>query len=105
MKEKLKIIVCAHKADEHIKKDAPYFPLQVGKELHTELDLGFACDNTGDNISAKNPSYCELTALYWGWKNIHDVEYLGLNHYRRYFKVADISNTVEQILGGQIQRI
>lgn len=100
MSKNLKIIVCAHKADGHIKTDEPYFPLQVGKELHPELDLGFACDNTGDNISEKNPSYCELTALYWGWKNIHDVEYLGLNHYRRYFKVVDIVNTVEQIMGG-----
>ena len=100
MSKKLKIIVCAHKADEHIKTDEPYFPLQVGKELHPLLDLGFACDNTGDNISSKNPSYCELTALYWGWKNIHDVEYLGLNHYRRYFKVDDIANAVEQIMGG-----
>lgn len=101
MSKNLKIIVCAHKADGHIKTDEPYFPLQVGKELHPELDLGFACDNTGDNISEKNPSYCELTALYWGWKNIHDVEYLGLNHYRRYFKVDDIANAVDEILGGQ----
>lgn len=97
---KLKIIVCAHKSDEHIKNYAPYFPLHVGKDLHPELDLGFACDNTGDNISEKNQSYCELTALYWGWKNVHDVEYLGLNHYRRYFKVDEITNVVEKLMGG-----
>ena len=101
MDKKLRIIVCAHKEDEHIKRNEPYFPLQVGKDVHPELDLGIACDNIGDNISIKNPSWCELTALYWGWKNINDVEFLGLNHYRRYFKVDNIENVVNRYLGGQ----
>lgn len=41
-------------------------------------------DNTGDNISSKNPLYCELTGVYWIWKNYHDAEYVGLCHYRRF---------------------
>ena len=41
-------------------------------------------DNTGENISIKNPNYCELTGLYWAWKNLN-AKYIGLVHYRRYF--------------------
>lgn len=66
-----------------------YIPLHVGAQGKTNpdgtpLDLGFRKDNTGDNISEKNPYYCELTGLYYAWKNI-DADYLGLVHYRRYF--------------------
>ena len=42
-------------------------------------------DNSGQNISDKNACYCEITALYWAWKNL-DARYLGLVHYRRYFE-------------------
>ena len=62
--------------------DPVYLPLQVGAE--GKPDLGYTKDNTGDNISAKNLNYCELTGLYWAWKNL-DCEYIGLCHYRRYF--------------------
>ena len=41
-------------------------------------------DNTGNNISLKNPYFCELTGLYWAWKNL-EAENIGLVHYRRYF--------------------
>ena len=42
-------------------------------------------DNTGDNISSKNPNRCEMTAHYWIWKNRLDTddEYVGICHYRR----------------------
>mgnify|MGYP002522305542 CR=1 FL=1 len=101
MENKIKILVCAHKKDEHTRTQAPYFPIQVGKALHPDLDLGYTCDNTGSNISSKNASWCELTALYWGWKNIHNVDFLGLNHYRRYFKTSHIENAVNRYLDGQ----
>ena len=87
---RIKILVACHKADPNIRQDDIYMPIQVGKALHPELDLGFQCDNTGDNISEKNGSYCELTALYWAWKNLKDVDYIGLAHYRRYL---DYSNS------------
>lgn len=70
----------------HKKAEIPdlenYRTLQVGAALHD--NLGFLKDNAGDNISAKNPNFCELTGLYWIWKNTDD-DYKGLVHYRRYF--------------------
>ena len=79
----IKVIVTTHK-EYWMPTDELYVPLQVGAE--GKEDLGFTPDNTGDNISAKNPYYCELTGLYWAWKNL-DCEYLGLAHYRRHFTV------------------
>lgn len=64
-------------------KDSVYVPLQVGRALHD--DYGYQGDDTGDNISVKNPFYSELTGLYWIWKNYSAADYLGLCHYRRYF--------------------
>lgn len=78
-----KILVCCHKKDIFAKEE-PYFPIQVGKALST-VDLGIKGDDTGDNISIKNSSYCELSGMYWAWKNLKGVDVIGLCHYRRYF--------------------
>lgn len=79
-----KILVCCHKRDICATHE-PFMPIHVGKELHSEVCLGIQTDNIGDNISYKNASYCELTGLYWAWKNLKDVDVIGLCHYRRYF--------------------
>lgn len=57
-------------------------PLQVGKK--GKEDLGYPGDDTGDEISAKNCYYSELTGLYWVAKNCPDVDIKGSCHYRRY---------------------
>lgn len=78
-----KILVCCHKAAQ-IPDNGIFLPIHCGKAL-SDADLGMTGDDTGDNISVKNPNYCELTAMYWAWKNLKGVKYIGLYHYRRYF--------------------
>lgn len=80
---KTKILVCCHKPD-NFKSDDVYMPIHVGKAI-SKYDLGIQGDDTGDNISKENPNFCELTGLYWAWKNLEPVDYIGLCHYRRYF--------------------
>ena len=83
---KIKILVATHKQYSFISNKL-YLPIHVGKAL-SKNDFGYLSDDSGKNISEKNQSFCELTALYWAWKNdfFKDVEYCGLVHYRRYFK-------------------
>ncbi len=77
----LQIFTMTHKKFE-IPSDSMYIPLHVGRAL--SKDLGYLGDNTGDHISTLNPYYSELTGLYWIWKNIHYLDYVGTCHYRRY---------------------
>lgn len=73
----------AHHKKGLVISDDVYLPVHVGREI-SNVDLGIVGDNTGVNISSKNPAYCEMTAMYWGWKNVK-ADYIGLCHYRRYF--------------------
>ncbi len=91
----IKVIVAAHKKYQ-MPKDKMYLPLQVGAKLNKEI--GYQKDSEGKNISNKNPYFCELTGLYWAWQNL-DADYIGLVHYRRYFKGKTKSkDKFEQIL-------
>lgn len=47
-------------------------------------------DDTLDNISIKNPTYCELTALYWIYKNDISSSIISFEHYRRVFSKKNI---------------
>ena len=92
-----KIIIAAHKLCD-LPKDSIYLPVQVGKALHPSLTLdGFQPDNVGENISGKNANFCELTAIYWGWKNL-DADYVGLVHYRRFLGVRKENDALASVL-------
>lgn len=77
----IKILVATHKKYQ-MPIGSCYLPIHVGKE--GKSDIGYMVDNTGENISKKNAYFCELTGLYWGWKNLK-CDYIGLVHYRRHF--------------------
>lgn len=88
---KATIIICAHKEVE-LPKHEYFLPIQAGAELHQPIP-GMQPDNEGENISARNPHFCELTCHYWTWRNARHIvsdtdmqgSIWGLNHYRRFF--------------------
>jgi hypothetical protein len=81
----LKILIATHKP-YWVPDDSMYIPVYVGSSLAVKKIIsGYQRDDEGENISKKNPYYCELTALYWAWKNL-EADYVGLVHYRRHFK-------------------
>lgn len=79
----IKVLICTHK-EVNLPSHEYFFPIQAGSAL-SEKRMIYANDDIGENISIKNRNYCELTCHYWAWKNLKDVEIIGLNHYRRYF--------------------
>lgn len=63
-------------------------PIQTGRSISNEIFEDMIGDDTGENISAENDKYCELTAQYWAWKNydkLGNPDYIGFMHYRRHF--------------------
>lgn len=83
----IKIVIATHK--EYIMPNAEYYqPVFAGSALKNNV-LPYQRDDDGDNISHKNKSYCELTTLYWAYKNL-EADYIGLCHYRRYFDLDGI---------------
>lgn len=77
--------------DKVLAENLPYrsfeIPIQVGKAL-TDKRIFDVTDADGDNISFKNHTYSELTALYWIWKHDH-AKYAGISHYRRRFQISE----------------
>lgn len=77
-------MVAAHKKFPMPDKKG-YLPVLVGAAKNYEPGIEYQRDDEGENISAKNPNYNELTAVYWAWKNLKDIDAIGLVHYRRLF--------------------
>ncbi len=75
------VYIAVHK-DVSLPAQSGYVPVQVGARFG--IPFCRFRDNTGINISEKNPHYCELTGLFWVWQNTRD-DYKGLVHYRRFF--------------------
>ena len=84
----IKIAIACHKPSPlPADPSGVYLPLCVGHALHPGLDLGIQTDDTGLNRSAENGCLCELTAIYWLWKN-SAADFKGLFHYRRYLSLG-----------------
>lgn len=78
------IYIITHK-ETALPNEQGYIPLFVGaSSAKTAIPEGYQRDDTGDNISDKNDSCCELTGGYWIWKN-STADIVGLVHYRRFF--------------------
>ena len=79
----VKVLICTHK-EVRLPRHPYFLPVQAGAALRGRI-AGYQPDDEGDNISAKNAHFCELTCHYWAWKNLRGADIVGLNHYRRYF--------------------
>ncbi|MBN7276982.1 DUF4422 domain-containing protein [Lactobacillus acetotolerans] len=78
------IMIAAHKKFPMPHAEG-YLPVLVGAAKNYKPSIKYQRDDEGKNISSKNPNYNELTAVYWAWKNLKDVDAIGLVHYRRLF--------------------
>ena len=92
-KKGAKIYVACSAADRSLQTEYQFMreecAIQVGAALaDTKVAPGTITDDSGDNISLQNKQYCELTGLYWIWKNVRE-DYIGLVHYRRHFLLPD----------------
>lgn len=101
----VKILVGYHKPAVLLKDDI-LTPIHLGRAIATENskdgkiseeDYKWMLDNmigddTGDNISNLNRQFCEMTGIYWAWKNydkLGNPDYIGFMHYRRHFIFKD----------------
>ena len=93
--ENIQVYVVSHALEDlkKIKSNDIYVPLFVG--CNGQNNYGYCSDDTGENISSKNNTYCELTGLYWMWKN-SKADIIGLVHYRRYFAKRKYGKRLEK---------
>lgn len=91
-------IFASHRIDDEcsIIENDIITPIRCGAVFDPENKKNIMGDDTGDNISERRCSFCELTVQYWAWKNV-DLDYYGFCHYRRYFSWSN-ENFYENIL-------
>lgn len=68
--------------------DSWIYHLHVGRR-NQKVSISCLYDDTGDTIADKNCLFAEMTGAYWIWKNIDNVDYKGLCHYRRHFIMSE----------------
>lgn len=90
-----KIMIAAHKEYDLPKEDI-YLPVFVGAAV-SDLNLPYQRDDEGENISSKNRIYCELTALYWAYKNLK-ADHIGLCHYHRFMDLSGIDISKYEVI-------
>ncbi|WP_225721170.1 DUF4422 domain-containing protein [Candidatus Vallotiella sp. (ex Adelges kitamiensis)] len=88
------IYVCHHKPGLVSVSDRCFLPMQVGAS-RSSINPDCRRDDTGDNISYKNHTFCELTVLYWAWKNDRDAQWIGLMHYRRFLDFSGARHRID----------
>lgn len=71
-----------------------YVPVRCGAVYDEREDVTMLGDDTGDNISEKRNSFCELTVQYWAWKNV-EADYYGLCHYRRFLSFGETQKNTD----------
>ena len=54
-----------------------YVPVRCGAVYDEREDVRMLGDDTGENISERRMSFCELTVQYWAWKNVKVDYYLA----------------------------
>ena len=100
MKTNTDIFICTHKNFVSPVNNSSYkiITLDNSNLQISNTTLQVFDDTRGDSISYKQKGYCELSGIYWVWKNYKSTaKYIGFNHYRRYFSFMDDIDQVDNI--------
>ena len=91
----------AHRMPEVFPREAGYTLLLLGEAARQaggpDPARGILVDCAGENISRRNPHFCELTGLYWLWRS-SGAEAVGLCHYRRFFAGRPLGSFSRRVL-------
>ena len=86
--KKIGLLVSTYKSSADTANEL-LLPVSAGAALYSGDDPVLSVrDDGGENISWRNPLYCELTVHYYAWKNL-DFDVCGLFHQRRYLDFSD----------------
>ena len=97
--ERIRVFVAVHKEAVLYGNSDCYQFIHVGSSNSPlKIENEIRDDSCSDNISPKNNIYCELTGVYYIWKNIKDIDYVGLCHYRRFLAKKAYSSDPNSVI-------